>query len=118
MDTEGFLTLAERTPDRPALEIRCNFCMFAGREATPAELDNLAHALLQIVRDVAVVAEQRREVGPSTEAALHQVRIELTGDKLPKDDAETERLIVRLMQETERWATGCISDRSVGVAEA
>ena len=114
METEGLLTLAERTPDRPAVEIRCNFGMFAGREATPAELDDLAHALLGLVRDVAVVSEQRREIGPSSEAALHQVRIELTSDKLPTDDMETERLIGRLMQETERWAEGCISDRSAG----
>jgi hypothetical protein len=116
MTIDGFLTLAARTPDPPALEIRCNFGMFAGREATPAELDDLAHTLLTMVHDVAVVSEQRREVGPASEAALHQVRIEVTDDKLPDDDLEVERLIGRLMQETERWAESCMAERSLGVA--
>jgi hypothetical protein len=114
--TDGFLTLAERRPAGPALEIRCNFGIFAGREATPAELDDLAHALLGLVHDVAVVSEQRREVGPDCEAALHQVRIELMADELPEDDAEVERLIGRLMQETERWAEGCMAERSLELA--
>jgi hypothetical protein len=109
------MTLAARTPEPPALEIRCNFGMFAGREATHAELDDLAHTLLAMVRDVAVVSEQRREVGPDCEAALHQVRIEVLDDELPDDEVETERLIGRLMQETERWAEGCMADRSVEV---
>jgi len=113
--SDGFLTLAERTPAPPALEIRCNFGMFAGRVATPAELDELAHTLLGMVHDVAVVSEQRREVGPDCEAALHQVRIELLDDELPDDDVEVERLIGRLMQETERWAEGCMADRSLDV---
>jgi hypothetical protein len=113
---DGVLTLASRTPERPALEIRCNFGMFAGREATPAELDELAHTLLTMVHDVAVVSEQRREVGPASEAALHQVRIEVTADELPEDDAEVERLIGRLLQETERWAESCMADRNLGVA--
>ena len=115
MTTDGFLTLAERAPAGPALEIRCNFGIFAGREATPAELDDLAHTLLAMVHDVAIVSEQRREVGPDCEAALHQVRIELMDDELPDDDAEVERLIGRLMQETERWAEGCMAERSLDV---
>ena len=116
MTIDGFLTLAERAPAGPALEIRCNFGIYAGREATPAELDDLAHALLGMVHDVAVVSEQRREVGPDCEAALHQVRIELADEQLPDDDAEVERLIGRLMQETERWAEGCMADRSLDVS--
>jgi hypothetical protein len=114
--TDGFLTLASRTPDRPALEIRCNFGIFAGREATPAELDDLAHTLLTMVHGISVVSEQRREVGPATEAALHQVRIEVTRDELPDEDAEVERLIGRLMQETERWAESCMAERSLDVS--
>ncbi|MDQ4095691.1 MAG: hypothetical protein M3174_05765, partial [Actinomycetota bacterium] len=50
------------SPDRPALEIRVNFGVFAGRDATPAELDELARALLAEVGEVSIVAEQRHEV--------------------------------------------------------
>jgi hypothetical protein len=46
-----------------ALEIRVNFGVFAGREATAAELDELAHALLPAVGEVTVVAEERHELG-------------------------------------------------------
>jgi hypothetical protein len=113
MITEGLLALASRTPDSPAVEIRCNFGMFAGREATPAELDDLAHALLRLVDDLAVVSERRREVGLESEAALHQVRIEIAEDALPEEEVEVERLIGRLLQETERWAEACIAERSL-----
>src|SRR5215471_3938102 len=95
-----FLTLASRAPDPPAVEIRCNFGVFSGREATPAELDDLAQTLLRLVQDVAIVSEQRREVGPESEAALHQVRIEIAEQDLPAEEQETERLIGRLLQET------------------
>jgi hypothetical protein len=107
------MTFATRNPVSPAIEIRCNFGIFAGREATPAELDDLAHALLRLVRDVSVVSEQRREVGQSSEAALHQVRVQLDAEGLPKDDAEVEQLVGRLVHETERWAESCVAERSL-----
>ena len=117
MTTDRFLTLASRTPAAPAVEIRCNFGMFSGRDATPAELDDLARTLLRLVEDVAIVSEQRREVGHESEAALHQVCVEVRENELPDDDAEAERLIGRLIQETERWAEVCIAERNVGVVE-
>ena len=40
-------------------EIRVNFGMFAGREATQAEIDDLAHDLLVEARRVTIVAEHR-----------------------------------------------------------
>jgi hypothetical protein len=110
------MTIAARNPVSPAVEIRCNFGVFAGREATPAELDDLAHSLLRLVPDVSIVSEQRREVGPTSEAALHQVRIELDADGLPEGDAEVEQLIGRLLQETERWAEACIAQRGLDSA--
>ena len=111
MRTDDLLALAARGPERPAVEIRVNFGIFAGREATPAELDDLAQALLRLVGDVSVVAERRREVGPDAQAALHQVRVEVAADELPDEDFAVERLIGRLQQETERWAEACIADR-------
>ena len=47
----------------PGLDIRVNFGIFAGRQATPAEIDELADALLTEVRDVSIVAEERHEIG-------------------------------------------------------
>jgi hypothetical protein len=111
VQTVDLLTLAARNPTAPALEIRCNFGVFAGRDATPAELDELARTLLEIVQDVAVVSEQRREVGRTSEAALHQVRIELAAVDLPADEEAVEQVVGRLVQATERWAEACIAER-------
>ena len=111
------LTLASRNPLSPAVEIRVNFGIFAGRQATPAELDDLAHALLPIVPDVSIVSEQRREVGLGSEAALEQVRVEVAQEDLPEEELEVERMIGRLLQETERWAQACIAERHAEVTE-
>ena len=46
MRIEPELAFVTRTHDAPGLEIRVNFGIFAGREATPAELEELAHALV------------------------------------------------------------------------
>lgn len=117
METDGLLTLASYTPSPPALEIRVNFGIFAGRQATPAELDELARSLVPIVGGVSVVSEQRREVGLETEAALDQVRVEVAANDLPGADAEVEQLVSRLMLEAERWAAACIDERHADVAE-
>ena len=43
-------------------ELRINFGVFAGRSATPAEIDELARLLLPELGDVTIVAEDRREL--------------------------------------------------------
>ena len=58
-------------------ELRINFGVFAGRSATPAELDDLARTLLPELGDVTIIAEDRRELNESSETSLHQVRIDL-----------------------------------------
>ena len=40
-------------------DIRVNFGMFAGRDATQAEIDDLAHTLLAEFETITIVAEQR-----------------------------------------------------------
>lgn len=110
------LTLATRRPDRPAVEIRVNFGLFAAREATPAELEALGQELLEIVPELAIVGEQRHFMTPESEAALYQVRIDIPADAL-SDETETERMIGRLLQECEHWARGCIADRSLAVSD-
>src|SRR5262249_14311328 len=65
-------------PDSPALEVRVNFGVFAGRQVTPAEIDELGRFLLDEVGAVTIVAEDRYELDPSLETSVHMVRIELT----------------------------------------
>jgi hypothetical protein len=88
----------------PALEIRVNFGVFAGRNATQAEIDDLARLLSAEVETFAIVAEDRHEFGGSREASLRQVVIEI-----PADAAGLEE---KVLQMTERWATDAIHTRS------
>ena len=61
---EPVIAFATRTFEPPGLEIRVNFGLFAGREATPAEIDGLAEVLRDKVHDLTIVAEDRRLRGP------------------------------------------------------
>lgn len=112
------LAFATRTFEPPTLEIRVNFGMFAGREATPAEIDTLATELLDKVTGVAIVAEDRHEISAHSEAALHQVRVEVSGDELPTNEHELDEMSGRLIEVTERWARECIADRRIQVSDA
>src|SRR5215204_2053533 len=112
---EPAIAFATRSFEPPALEIRVNFGMFAGREATPAEIDDLAAELLDKVTEVAIVAEDRHEISTHSEAALHQVRIEVSGDDLPAGDHELDELRGRLIEAAERWARECIAGRRVEI---
>lgn len=112
---EPVIAFATRTLEPPALEIRVNFGMFAGREATSAELDSLAADLLDKVTEVAIVSEERHEIGPHSEASLHQVRIEVPGDELPADEHELDEFRGRLIETAERWARECFAERHVEV---
>jgi hypothetical protein len=100
------------THDDPALEVRVNFGLFAGRHATPAEIDDLAHALRGEVDTFTVVAEDRHEFGGDVEAALHQVVIEVSREHAGTDpDALAERIVAA----AQAWADACIAERRVDV---
>ena len=88
-------------------DIRVNFGMFAGREATQAEIDDLAHVLLEQIPAVTIVAEQRTIADREMEASVHQIRIELDG-------AEADRPL----ELAERWAEACIEQRHAEITEA
>jgi hypothetical protein len=107
------LVFAVHEHQPPALEVRVNFGMFAGREATPAEIDELASELLEKVGSVSIVSEERHEIDNHSEAAIHQVRIEVDSDSLPEDRSRREELAGRLIETAERWADACIADRRV-----
>jgi hypothetical protein len=101
----------------PGLDIRVNFGVFAGRQATPAEIDELADALLVDVRDVSIVAEERHEIGDGTEASVHQVRIEVADEDLPWAGTDRDAIADRLVDAAARWAEACIADRHAEVSE-
>ena len=93
-----------------------NFGMFAGRGATPAEIDRLAEWLLDEVGDVSIIAEERHEIDANAEASVHQVRIEVASESVPADGAARERVERRILERAEHWARACIADRHVDVA--
>lgn len=97
--------------DADGLELRVNFGVFAGREATPAELDELARTLLPDITAVSIVSEHRHEVSEDSEASLHQVRVEVAPEALPADPAGVQALADRLLAGAEDWARGCVADR-------
>jgi len=101
----------------PGIEIRVNFGVFAGRPATPAEIDTLAHALLGEVEDVTIVAEDRHEIDAVVEASVHQVRIEVAAADAPRDADDRQGLAERLLERAEHWATTCVADRHFDAAD-
>ena len=89
-------------------DIRVNFGMFAGREATQAEIDELAHDLLSEVDAITIVAEQRTVADREMEASVHQIRIELAEENDPQ----------RPLLIAERWAEACVAERHAEITEA
>jgi hypothetical protein len=109
------LAFAVHEHEPPALEVRVNFGIFAGREATPAEIDDLGAQLLEKIGSVSIVSEERHEIDSHSEAAVHQVRIEVDSESLPEDRSRREELAGRLVETAERWAHACIAERHVGL---
>jgi hypothetical protein len=92
-----------------ALEVRVNFGVFAGRNATQAEIDDLAGGLQEIVASFAIIAEERHEFGNDVEASARQIVIEVSPEYV---DAELVTLGERVVARAERWATACIDERT------
>ena len=111
------LVLVVNGRESASIEIRVNFGVFAGRSATPAEIDELARWLLDEVEDVTIVAEERHEIDHVVEASVHQVRIELPADRAPTDPAKRRQLVDRLVARADHWARGCITDRHSDTAD-
>ena len=111
------ITFATRVPDPPALELRVNFGIFAGRAATPAEIDDLAKWLIPEVGEVSIISEERHEIDGDTEGSVHQVRIEVAADRLPADEAELDDLEARLIERADHWARQCIAERHSEISE-
>jgi hypothetical protein len=117
MRSEPPIAFVAEPREHTDVEIRINFGVFAGREATPAELDDLGRAAMGQVDHVTVVSEHRHELGEGSETSLHQVRMRVPADALPIDGAEAELVRDGLVALAERWAQSCIDARHADVVE-
>jgi hypothetical protein len=94
-----------------ALEIRVNFGVFAGRDATSAELAELGKLLVPEAGHVVVVGEERHELAADVEVVLHQVRVAVPREAVPGDPKERKEFDIRLVTLAEIWARRCINER-------
>ena len=97
----------------PPIEVRVNFGVFAGREATAAELDRLAECLLDEVGEVSIIAEERRLVDAHVEAAVHQVVIQVE----PEEGRDAVELTHRVVERAGHWARLCVSERHAEIVD-
>lgn len=103
--------------DAPSIEVRVNFGVFAGRPATPAEIDRLAEWLLDEVGEVSIIAEERHEIDAHGEASVHQVRIEVGDEGTPADPFSRRELERRIVERAEHWARSCVAERHAEIAD-
>lgn len=105
---EPAISLLVREHEDPGIEVRVNFGVFAGRHATPAEIDELALALRDSVNSFAIVSEERHEFGDDVEASVHQVVVEVPQEIA---DEEPQLLAERIVFAANGWALECIAAR-------
>jgi hypothetical protein len=99
------------------LEIRVNFGVFAGRDATTAELEELGKLLVPEAGEVSIVGEERHEVAEEVEIVLHQVRVSIAPANVPENRAERKEFCERLVTLAEIWARQCINERHAEITE-
>ena len=116
MQVENVIAFA--TEQEPAgLEIRVNFGVFAGRDATAAELEELGKLLVPEAGEVSIVGEQRHEIAEEAEVVLHQVRVSVSPEIVPNDPGARKELCERLVTLAEIWARQCIHERHAEVTD-
>ena len=99
------------------IEIRINFGVFAGRDATTAELEELGRLLQPEAGEVSIIGEERHELGAGAEIVLHQVRVAVPPNAVPDDRAERKEFCQRLVTLAEIWARQCINERHSELSE-
>jgi hypothetical protein len=110
--------IAFTVEEEPAgLEIRINFGVFAGRDATTAELEELGRLLLPEAGEVSIIGEERHELAEGAEIVLHQVRVRVPPGAVPNERAERKRFGDRLVTLAEIWARQCIHERRAEISE-
>jgi hypothetical protein len=113
---EPMLVFGSASDDR-GLELRVNFGLFAGREVTPAEIDQLAQQLFPRIDRVTIVSEQRYEIGAGAEGTVRQIRVTIEPEQLPDSDDELAEFRGRLLELTEQWARSCYTDRHATISD-
>ncbi len=116
MQVENVIAFATEQ-DRAGLEIRVNFGVFAGRDATSAELEELGKLLVPEAGEVSIVAEQRHEMSEDAEVVLHQVRVSVAQENVPDDPGKRREFSERLVTLAEIWARQCINERSSEISD-
>jgi hypothetical protein len=101
--TQPELVFVSAGPDGAA-ELVVNFGVYAGRQATPAEVERLARQLLVNATAVEVVCEQRYEFTPEAEATVSRIRVIVPGAGHRTGD---------LRDTVAAWAQDCIDERYV-----
>src|SRR5215470_11349653 len=92
---EPAISLLVREHEDPGIEVRVNFGVFAGRHATPAEIDELAAKLREFVPEFTVVAEDRHEFADDVEAALHQIVVKVPQEHVGgQPDLRAEQMVM------------------------
>jgi hypothetical protein len=110
MQVENVIAFA--VAEEPAgLEIRINFGVFAGRDATSAELEELGRLIVPEAGEVSIVGEQRHELSGDIELLLHQVRVAVAPENVPTEREARKEFCERLVTLAEIWARQCINDR-------
>lgn len=116
MQVEEAIAFAVDEP--PAgLEIRINFGVFAGRDATTAELEELGKLLVPAAGEISIIGEERHELGEGAEIVLHQVRVSVPAEAVPDDAAERKQFCGQLVTLAEIWARQCINERRAEISE-
>jgi hypothetical protein len=111
-------TIAFAVEQEPAgLEIRVNFGVFAGRDATTAELEELGRLLVPEAGEVSITGEERHDLTEDVAVVVHQVRVALPPEALPEDRAERTAFSERLVTLAEIWARRCINERHAEISE-
>jgi hypothetical protein len=100
---EPTIAFRVRDHERPTLEVRVNFGVYAARNATPAEIDDLARELRDELPSFTIVAEERHEFGDDVETSLHQVVIEA--------DEGSDELAISIVDIADSWAQACFAVR-------
>jgi hypothetical protein len=103
--------------EESGLEIRVNFGVFAGRDATTAELEELGALLLPEAGEISIVGEERHDLVDSVELVLRQVRVAIPPERVPDDEIDREAFCLRLVGLAEIWARRCIDDRHADITE-
>jgi hypothetical protein len=115
---DATVAFAVHRHDPPAIDVLINFGIFAGRAATPAEIDRLAEWLLDEVGEVSIISEERHEIDAHVEASVHQVRIEISSDRVPADPIERSAIEERILERAEHWMRVCAAERHAEIADS